>query len=145
MRTFLLSICAAVLAMTASAQIPTPSSGLPAQPPSRLEFLTNYLSLTTSQQAQAQTIFNAEDGSTRPLMAGLQQAQSALTAADKQGQSDSALDQLAAAVGGYSANIASVHAKAEKQFYAILAADQQAKYDKLTSGLNLGNLNLGNN
>jgi len=134
MRIFLLTIGAAILALTATPQIPNPPPGLPAQLPSRLEFLTDYLSLTSSQQALAQAIFDGEDAGTKPLMAALQQAQSALTAADRQGQSDSALDQLAATVGSYFGNIAAVHAKAEKQFYAILTPDQQAMYDKPTAG-----------
>jgi Spy/CpxP family protein refolding chaperone len=91
------------------------------------------LSLTSSQQEQAKTIFDAEDIATKPLMAALQLAQSALATADKQGQSDSALEQLADAVGACFGNLAAANAKAERQFYAILTPDQQTKCDKLAT------------
>lgn len=137
MKIFILTVCAAAVVLTASAQIPNPPSGFPTQPPSRVEFLTRHLSLSSSQQTEAKTIFDAENAAIKPLMAALQQAQSALTTAAKQGQSDSELDQLAEPVGACLGNIAAVHAKAERQFYAILTPEQQTKYDKLATSASL--------
>jgi Spy/CpxP family protein refolding chaperone len=109
---------------------------MPSQPPSRVEFLATYLSLTSAQQAQAKTMFDAEDAAAKTAVTALQTAQDALTAADKQGQSDYQLDQLATTVGARFGDLAAIHAKAEAKFYAILTPDQQAKYDKLfTLGL----------
>jgi Spy/CpxP family protein refolding chaperone len=109
---------------------------MPSRPPLRLELLTVYLSLTSSQQATAKTVFDAEAAAVAPVMAALQTAQDALTAADKQGQSEYQLDRLALTVGARFGDLAAIHAKTEAKFYAILTSDQQAKYDKLlTTGL----------
>jgi Spy/CpxP family protein refolding chaperone len=136
MKTFFVTPCLIAAALPVAAQLSTPPSGMPSQPPSRLEFLTTYLSLTSSQQLAVKTIFDAEEAAAKTAMTSLQTAQDALTAADKQGQSDYQLDQLAATVGARFGDLAAIHAKAEAKFYAILTSDQQAKYDKLfTMGL----------
>lgn len=142
MKTFFVGLCIAAGALIAPAQIPAPPGQPPGAPamPSRLDFLTDSLSLTSSQQVQARTIFNSEDMAAGSALTAWQQAQAALTTAAKQGQSDSAMDQLAAAVGAAFGGAAAIHAKAEKQFYAILTADQQARYDNLTTmGFNMRN------
>jgi len=136
MKTFFVTLCLIAAALPAAAQLPGPPPGMPSRPPLRLELLTVYLSLTSSQQAAAKTVFDAEAAAVTPVMAALQTAQDALTAADKQGQSEYQLDQLALTVGARFGDLAAIHAKTEAKFYAILTSDQQAKYDKLlTTGL----------
>ena len=51
-------------------------------------------------------------------------------AAAKANQSEAELDRLAAAVGALDGQLAGIEAKAVAKFYALLTADQKAKYDE---------------
>jgi hypothetical protein len=45
-----------------------------------------------------------------------------------------AIDQAAATIGNVSAQLTAIDAKAEAAFYALLTADQRARYDELGNG-----------
>ena len=100
-------------------------------PGNRLDFLTGYLSLTDSQKTQAQAIFDAAHTDSQAAMGQMTGARDALKQAIKDGKPDPTLDQLAAAVGVISGQIAGIEAKAQSKFYALLTTEQKAKYDQL--------------
>ncbi len=97
----------------------------------RIDFLTGYLSLTDTQKQQAQTIFTAAETAAETARGQLTSARNALTAAVKANQSDTELDRLAAAVGTIEGQLAAISAKTSAKFYALLTAEQKAKYDEL--------------
>ncbi|MBI2690131.1 MAG: Spy/CpxP family protein refolding chaperone [Acidobacteria bacterium] len=100
----------------------------------RLDYLAGYLSLTDSQKAQAKTIFDAAATALTTAQGQMTAAREALTAAVKANKTDSELDRLAAAVGVVQGSIAAINAKAETKFYALLTAEQKAKYDAMPTG-----------
>lgn len=108
---------------------------LSAQPPgrggNRVDFLAGYLSLTDSQKEQAKTIFDAADTASKTLQGQFSSARTALSDAVKAGKPDADLDSLAAATGVIQGQLAAVQAKAQARFYALLTADQKAKYDNM--------------
>ena len=97
----------------------------------RLDYLAGYLSLTDSQKTQAQAIFDAASTANETARGQLTAAQDALKAGIKTNTADSALDQLAAAVGAIQGKMAGNSAKASAKFYALLTAEQKAKYDSM--------------
>lgn len=107
-------------------------------PGNRLDFLTGYLSLTDSQKTQAQAIFDAADSAAETARGQLTSARDTLRQAVKDGKPDSILDQLAAAVGAVEGQLAAIHAKAQSKFYALLTAEQKAKYDQMGDRLGTG-------
>jgi Spy/CpxP family protein refolding chaperone len=123
------------LAMTAVAQAPREGGrggrGGPGGPGRGLDFLTGYLSLSDTQRQQAQTIFDAAQTASETARGQLTSARDALRAGVRANQTDAQLDQLAAAVGTAQGRIEAIHAKASAKFYALLTAEQKAKYDEL--------------
>jgi Spy/CpxP family protein refolding chaperone len=95
----------------------------------RLDYLAGYLSLTDTQKAQAQTIFDAAATASETARGQMTAAQDALTAAIKANRPDADLDRLAAAIGVIQGNVAAINAKAQAKFYALLTTEQKAKYD----------------
>jgi len=79
--------------------LPVLSQGFRGGPGNRLEYLTGYLSLTETQQAQAKTLFDAAAAANETARGQMTAAQDALTAAVKANRADAELDRLAAAVG----------------------------------------------
>jgi len=97
----------------------------------RLDYLAGYLSLTDSQKTQAQAIFDAASTANETARGHLTAAQDALKAAIKANKTEAELDQLAAAVGAVQGRMAGNSAKASAKFYALLTAEQKAKYDAM--------------
>lgn len=95
----------------------------------RLEFLAGYLSLSETQKTQAQAIFNAAASASETAHGQMEAASDALEAAVKANAPDADLDRLAAAIGTIHGHMAAIRAKASAKFYALLNADQKAKYD----------------
>lgn len=119
------------LCLGIEAQTVTTGPGPMPGPMDPVDFWTGYLSLTAAQQEQAKAIFSAESDATKSLSTPMQQAQDALTAAEKSNPVDAVLDQLASAVGAVQTQMVAIHAKAFSKFYALLTPDQRAKADKM--------------
>ena len=100
----------------------------------RLDYLAGYLSLTDAQKAQAKTIFDAAAAATETARGQSDVARTALNTAVKANASDAELDRLSAAVGVIQGQITAIQAKAQAKFYALLTAEQKAKYDARGSG-----------
>ncbi len=96
--------------------------------PRMLKFLTTYLDLTSTQQTQAQTIFATEQSNSKPVRQQLATQRQAVEAAIQAGQTAAQLTQLAAVEGPLLAQLEANRAIAKAQFYALLTADQQAKF-----------------
>ncbi len=107
--------------------------------PGGLKFLTNYLSLTATQQTQAQAIFTAERQSTQPVMTQLKTQRLAIEAAIEAGQTAEQVTQLATAEGPLLAQEAGIRAAAQAQFWALLTPDQQTKLKSLHASMQPGN------
>ena len=127
-----LILCAAVLTATALAQRPFGVlTGSTAPDPAtivanQVARLTNLLTLTTAQQAQATTIFTSALTAITPLQTSLATAQQSLPAAVKS-NATATIDQLATTIGSLQGQILSIQNKADAVFYAILTSDQQTK------------------
>jgi Spy/CpxP family protein refolding chaperone len=93
----------------------------------QVEHLTQTLSLTTAQQAQASTIFTNAQTANLPIMASVRQAHTALAAAIKSNDAN-AIATLSAQIGTLSGQTTANTAKADAAFYATLTPDQQTKY-----------------
>ncbi len=88
--------------------------------------LASLLTLTTSQAAQATTIFTNEASAVSPLQTNLSTARTNMKAA-VQTNATGTIDSLAAQIGTLTGQIASVQNKADAAFYAILTTDRQTK------------------
>jgi Spy/CpxP family protein refolding chaperone len=117
---------AIALAVPAFAQTATPRTR-----PGRLDFLAGYLSLTDAQKTQAQALFDAASSASETARGQLESASTALQTAVKANQSDAELDRLSAAIGVIHGQMTAINAKAQAKFYALLTAEQKAKYDQL--------------
>ena len=101
---------------------------------SRLDYLAGYLSLTDAQKTQAKAIFDAAATAAETARGTLDSAHTALQTAVKANASDAEIDRLAAAVGVIQGQITGIQAKANAKFYALLTAEQKAKYDARPMG-----------
>jgi len=93
-------------------------------------FLSNYLSLTDAQQAQAKSIFGAARQSSQPVRQQLQQTRQSLRAA-VQSNNASQIQQLASTEGGEVGQLAAIRSTAMAKVYQILTPDQQQKLASL--------------
>jgi Spy/CpxP family protein refolding chaperone len=94
----------------------------------RVDRLTNLLSLTTAQAAQATTIFTNAQSAIAPIETNLSTYRTSMHAAVKS-NATATIDQLAAQIGTATGQITALQNKADAAFYAILTTDQQAKLD----------------
>jgi len=109
----------------ATAQAPTPPT--PAEMAQRrVDQLTRFLTLTTSQQQQALSIFTASATSEAALRDSMKTARESLNTAVKVNDV-AGIDRAATTIGGLTAQQTSVASKADAAFYQILTPDQQAK------------------
>jgi hypothetical protein len=130
---------AAILALTAITGIYAQGPGRPDRggtPPTaeqmierRVQRLTTLLTLDSSQQQQAKTIFTDEATAAQALRTTAQTAHEALQTAVKSGAADAQIDQLAAQVGTIQGQSLAIHAKAQTKFRLILNAAQKEKLD----------------
>jgi Spy/CpxP family protein refolding chaperone len=95
--------------------------------------LTNLLTLTTAQAAQATSIFTAEYTALAPLMTSLQTAQTALQTA-VQANSASGIAAAATEIGALDTQTVEAQGTANAAFYAILTSAQQTIYNELPPG-----------
>ncbi len=100
----------------------------------RLNYLAGYLSLTDAQKTQATAIFDAANTAATTAAGQLDAAQTALKTAIKATAADAEIDRLAAAIGTIQGQVTAIRAKAEAKFYALLTAEQKAKYYSMGSG-----------
>ncbi len=124
----------AVLAATMLAQRPfgVLTSSTPPDPATvvanQVARLTQRLTLTTAQAAQATTIFTNAMTAVTPLETSLDADWTSMQAAIKS-NSTSTIDQLSATIGQLTGQIAAIRNKADAAFYATLTAAQQALLD----------------
>ena len=99
----------------------------------RVDRLATELSLTDAQKAKATTIFTdaytAGESSNRTCAATGNRLSDAVKKNDT-----AAISTLAVTAGVLSGQLTAINSKAEAAFYAILTADQQAKYDSQPHG-----------
>ena len=130
-------IAATILTLTMAAatfaQGPGGRGGTPPTPEQmierRVQMLTTLLTLDTTQQQQAKTIFTDAATAGQKLRESSKTAHDALQAAVKTGASDGQIDQLAAQVGAVTAQGAAINAKAQSKFRSILNSAQKEKLD----------------
>ena len=138
MKTIAATILTLALAVTTFAQGPGGRGGTPPTPEQmierRIQMLTTLLTLDTTQQQQAKTIFTNGLTASQALREPSKAAHDALQAAVKGGASDGQLDQLAAQVGSLNGQAAAIHAKSQSKFRALLNSAQKEKLDS-TEGL----------
>jgi len=89
-------------------------------------FLTNYLSLTAEQQAQAKSIFEAARQSAQPVRQQLRETRQSLRGA-VQANNTSQIQQLATVEGGEIGQLAAIRGTAMAKVYQTLTPDQQQK------------------
>ena len=94
--------------------------------------LTTLLGLTTAQQTQAANIFTTAFTAGQTIHTSLQTDQQTLLSAIKANDT-ATIDQVTANIGTLQGQLASINAKSNASFYAILTADQKTKYDALPS------------
>jgi Spy/CpxP family protein refolding chaperone len=99
----------------------------------RVNFLASRLSLTDDQKAKATTIFTNAQTASQDIRANLRTTRDALLAAVKKNDT-AAIDQLSATLGAQNGQLTAIDSKADAAFYALLTADQQAKYDEMPRG-----------
>ena len=97
----------------------------------RIDFLATVLSLTDAQKTQATAIFEAAETASTPLRETQATQRTALNDAAKSNAADAAIDQLAAALGTTSGQLAAIQTKAFAKFYALLTTEQRTKLDEL--------------
>jgi Spy/CpxP family protein refolding chaperone len=116
---------------------PGPPSGTPPDPQTmiqmRVSFLATLLNLTDAQKSQALTIYTNAYAAAQTLQTTLQTTRQNLTAAIKSNNTAS-IDQLTGTIGSLDGQRLAISSKADAAFYALLTADQQAKYDSLPHG-----------
>lgn len=95
----------------------------------RVSMLTRWLELAPDQVTQATSIFTGAATASQAVRTSMQSNHKALREAVK-ANSIAGIDQAANALGSATAQITSIDAKAEAAFYAILTADQKARYDR---------------
>src|SRR5262249_25956845 len=98
----------------------------------RVNFLTTLLSLNTSQQQQATTIFPNAASTASSLHASLKSAHQPLNESVRENDG-AAIDQASATIGNLTAQLTSAEAKANAAFYQILMPEQQTKFAQLVS------------
>lgn len=95
----------------------------------RVTMLTRMLDLTPDQVTQATTIFTNSANTSQTIRTAAAQNRAALREAIK-ANNLAQIDQVANALGISNGQLTAIEAKAEAAFYAILTADQKAKYDQ---------------
>jgi len=95
--------------------------------------LTALLTLTTTQQAEATTIFTTEQSSLAAIAPAMKTAHKALKAA-VQANELSAINTESSQIGALTGQETLAQSTANAQFYATLTTEQQTKYNKFGGG-----------
>jgi Spy/CpxP family protein refolding chaperone len=114
-----------------------PGGGPPPDPAIMIQMkvdrLATLLSLTDAQKTQATTIFTNAYNAGQSIHTSLQTDQQTLSTAVK-ANSAATIDQVSGTIGTLEGQLTAINAKADAAFYALLTADQKAKYDALPHG-----------
>ncbi len=94
----------------------------------RVNMLSNRLSLTDTQKVQVTAIYTQAQTSAQSVRSSLQPIGAAMSEAVKKNDTAS-IDQLSATLGTLTAQLSAIERKADAGVYAILTAEQQAKFD----------------
>lgn len=112
-------------------------NGQPPDPAAMIQMhvdrLATLLSLTDAQKTKATTIFTDVQTASQSIRASLQTAHQSLADAIKKNDTGS-IDSLAMTIGNATGQLTAIQAKSDAAFYAILTADQKAKYDSMPRG-----------
>src|SRR5690349_1738478 len=100
----------------------------------RVAMLASLLNLTDAQKTEATTIFTNAQSASQTVRDSLQTQRQSLAAAVK-ANNTATIDSLSQTIGSLEGQLVAINSKAEAAFYAILTADQQAKYDSTSHGL----------
>jgi len=95
--------------------------------------LTALLTLTTTQQGEATTIFTTEQSSLAAIAPAMKTARTALKAA-VQANALSAITTESSQIGALTGQETLAQSTANAQFYATLTTEQQTKYNKFGGG-----------
>ncbi len=98
----------------------------------RVTFLTTLLSLNSTQQQQATTIFTGAATTALSLHPQMKTARQSLATAE-QNNDTAAINQISSTIGGLVTQLVSTKASAKAAFYQILTPDQKAKLTQLES------------
>jgi hypothetical protein len=96
-----------------------------------LDFLADYLDLTTSQKDLAKTTMEATRKANEPYLQQLRQVGEQARAAVQTGKSDAELQQIANSIGPLVSQLAASHMRAMKTLYATLNQPQKDKIERL--------------
>jgi Spy/CpxP family protein refolding chaperone len=96
----------------------------------RVSFLTNKLSLSASQQAQATTIFTNEMSAGAAVHGQMRTAHQALDAAIQKGD-NAGIEQAAGTIGNLTSEMIAARSKAEAAFVQTLNPDQKNTYQQM--------------
>lgn len=103
----------------------------------RVDRLATLLNLTDAQKAQATSIFTNAMTASQSIHPNTQTARQSLADAIKKNDG-AAIDSLSANIGNLMGQLVGIESKADAAFYALLTADQQAKYDAMPHGFGGG-------
>jgi Spy/CpxP family protein refolding chaperone len=122
------------VALPASAQF-GPGMGGPGMGPGghgrMLERMGTVLELTDNQKTAAKAVFDVAKTQAEPTAKSLREAHAAVQTAVKENKSDGEIDTLTARTGALMGQLAAVHAKAQREFRALLTPEQRTKLDAL--------------
>jgi len=123
--------------------------GVPGQPPDpqamvemRVNRLATVLNLTDAQKAQAVSIFTNARSSSQGIHENMRNVRQSLLDAIKRNDAG-AIEALAAQAGTLHGQLLAIQGKADAAFYAMLNADQQAKYEKMPGFFGAGGMGMG--
>jgi Spy/CpxP family protein refolding chaperone len=137
MRTGLSTICVAAGLFTGHVFAQASRDGTLPDPQTmalrRVDRLARELSMTDAQKTNATTIFTDAYTASQSIRSDFQSNRQALSEAVKKNDT-TAIDSLSIVSGTLDGQMIAVDSRAEAAFYAILTADQQAKYDSLPRG-----------
>jgi Spy/CpxP family protein refolding chaperone len=126
-----LAVVAAAAAL-AFAQGGPRGGGRAADPAARMEmrvnFLANWLTLTDAQKSATAKIYTDAQTASESLRTRMETARTALKDAVKK-NATATIDQTALEIGSLMGQTTAIEGKADAAFYALLTAEQKAKYD----------------
>ncbi len=103
----------------------------------RVDFLASQLNLTDDQKTKAVSIFTNAHSGGENARSSLQTTHQSLSEAVKKNDT-AAIDQLSTTIGSLMGQLTAIERKADAAFYALLTADQKAKFDSLRGGFGFG-------
>jgi len=100
----------------------------------RVERMNENLKLNKDQQKKIKSLYMDAQKANMEVMGGMREANQAIAAAVKNNDT-SAMSQAANTIGTLTAQVTVNNAKAEAAVWAVLTADQQAKYQPMVGGM----------